>query len=121
MIDTILNLLFRCSHRHLTRPFTPLVKQGVPHGDTYVVCLDCTKQFAYDLKEMRIGKMVERSHNACVLPAHTPKPRKTKMAFTLGVAVPVAVLLGAALTTKKPKAETKREGRPQPDPSQSEK
>jgi hypothetical protein len=34
VIDTVLNLLFRCAHRHLMRPFTPLDKQGVPHGET---------------------------------------------------------------------------------------
>ena len=28
MIDTVLNLLFRCSHRRLTRPMTPVTKSG---------------------------------------------------------------------------------------------
>lgn len=28
MIDTVLNLLFRCSHRRLTRPVTPVSKAG---------------------------------------------------------------------------------------------
>jgi hypothetical protein len=55
MIDSILNLLFRCSHRHLTRPVAPITKAGQPHSQSYVVCLDCGKQFEYDLDEMRIG------------------------------------------------------------------
>lgn len=59
VIDSVLNLLFRCSHRRLTRPVTPTVKAGMPHGQTYVVCLDCGKQFAYDVKEMRIGKQID--------------------------------------------------------------
>lgn len=109
VIDTVLNLLFRCSHRHLTRPFTPLDKQGVPHGETYVVCLDCTKQFAYDLTEMRIGKAIDHSHDACVMPPDMRKPRTTMLAHALGLAVPVAVLLGAALRAKKPAVE-KRTG-----------
>lgn len=59
MIDTVLNLLFRCSHRRLTRPVTPIVKTGMPQSQTYVVCLDCGNHFAYDVKEMRIGKKID--------------------------------------------------------------
>jgi hypothetical protein len=119
VIDTVWNLLFRCAHRHLTRPFTPLGEEGVPRRETYVVCLDCTKQFAYDLKEMRIGKAIDHSHDACVLPPGIPRPRKTKLAYALGVAVPVAVLVGAALTAKKPAAEKKREGQIKREPRES--
>ena len=88
MIDTLLNLLFRCAHRHLTRPITPVSKAGIPHGETYVVCLDCAKQFAYDLKEMRIGKAIEHPHDACVLPSNMPTPGRTKVKYALGMAVP---------------------------------
>ena len=109
MIDTVWNLLFRCAHRHLTRPFTPIDEQGVPHGQTYVVCLDCTKQFAYDLTEMRIGRPIAHTHGPCVIPPGVTKARKAKLAYALGVAVPVALLLGAALTAKKPAAEKKRD------------
>src|ERR1035437_2552241 len=63
MIDTLLNLLFRCSHRRLTRPVAPITKAGQPHSQSYVVCLDCGKQFEYDLKEMRIGKVIDHSHD----------------------------------------------------------
>lgn len=84
MIDTLLNLLFRCAHRHLTRPITPVSKAGVPHGETYIVCLDCAKQFAYDLKEMRIGKAIEHPHDACVLPSNMPTPGRTKVKYALG-------------------------------------
>ena len=105
MIDAIWNLLFRCAHRHLTRPFTPLGEQGVPQGQTYVVCLDCTRQFAYNLKDMRIGKAIDNAHDACVLPPGMAKPRRNKVAYALGVALPVAVVLGTALIVKKPAAE----------------
>ena len=74
MIDTVLNLVFRCAHRRLTRPMTPVGKLGAPHGDTYVVCLDCGKQFDYDAKEMRIGKLIDHSHEACVVPRDIPLP-----------------------------------------------
>ena len=102
VLETVLSLLFNCTHRHLTRPFTPIAKEGVPHRGTYVVCLDCTKQFAYDLTEMQIGMAIAPSHDACVLPTGMPHPRKTKLAYALGLAVPVAVLVGAALRDRKP-------------------
>jgi hypothetical protein len=102
MIDTVLNLLFRCSHRRLTRPVAPITKAGEPHSQSYVVCLDCGKQFEYDLKEMRIGKAINHSHNAGVVPPDLPKPRsETKFKYALLAAVPAAVLLGAVLKGKK--------------------
>src|SRR5438045_3540489 len=97
VIDTVFHLLFRCTHRHLTRPFTLLAKEGVPHRETYVVCLDCAKQFAYDLNEMQVGSVIDQPHDACVLPSGMPRPRKTKVAYVLGLAVPVAAMVGAAL------------------------
>lgn len=101
MVDAFLNLLFRCGHRHLTRPFTPLSHQGAPRGETYMVCLDCTKQFAYDLKTMRIGKAIDPTHDACVIPPALAKPRKRTLAYVLGVAVPVALLVGVGLKKAK--------------------
>ncbi len=56
MIDTVLNLLFRCPHRRLTRPVAPITKAGQPHSQSYVVCLDCGKRFEYNLGEMRLVK-----------------------------------------------------------------
>ncbi len=105
VLDTVLHLLFRCAHRHLTRPFTPLGEEGVPRRESYVVCLDCAKQFTYDLNEMRIGKMIDHSHDVCVLPPGMPRPRKTGLASALAVAIPIAVLVGAALRPKKPERD----------------
>jgi hypothetical protein len=102
LIDTLLNLLFRCAHRRLTSPLTPVSKKGVPHGDTYVVCLDCGKQFAYDLKEMRIGKPIDHSHEGCVVPKGTPLTTTAKVTAAVLAAVPVAIVIGAALKAKKP-------------------
>jgi hypothetical protein len=118
-IDTVLNLLFRCAHRHLTRPFTPLDKQGVPHGETYVVCLDCTKQFAYDLTEMKIGEAIDHSHDAWMMPPDMRKPRNTMLVYALGVAVPIAVLLGAALRAKKPAVEKRAGSKVRLNPGES--
>jgi hypothetical protein len=101
MIDTVLNLLFRCPHRRLTRPVAPVTKAGQPHSQSYVVCLDCGKQFAYDVVEMRIGKAIDRSHDAGVLPPGMPKPRKSALKYALLAAVPASVLLAAVWKGKK--------------------
>jgi len=101
MIDSVLNLLFRCPHRRLTRPVTPVTKAGVPHGQTYVVCLDCGKQFAYDLQEMRIGRPLASTRDSGVLHPNMPKPRHGTWKLALW-AVPVAVFLGSAWKSKKP-------------------
>ena len=95
MIDTLLNLVFRCSHRRLTRPLAPITKAGQPHSQSYVVCLDCGKQFEYDLNEMRIGRAIDHSHDHAVVPQNMPTVRKTKVKYALLAAVPAAVVLGA--------------------------
>ena len=65
MLNSLINALFGCSHRRTTFPLTPARKAGssiLPvsasrHG-TYVVCLDCGKEFGYDWDGMRIGEPV---------------------------------------------------------------
>ena len=102
MIDSVLILLFRCSHRRLTRPVTPVSRSGVPQGQTYVVCLDCGKQFAYDLQDMRIGKPIEGSLDGGVLHPAMPK-RGRKLKYALWASVPAAVLLGTVLKNNRKK------------------
>ncbi len=55
MIGAMMNLLFGCRHRRITRPITPVHKAGTEPGETYVACLDCGKQFHYDIANMRVG------------------------------------------------------------------
>ena len=105
MIDTLLNLLFRCSHGRLTRPVAPMTKVGQPHSQSYVVCLDCGKQFEYDLKTMRMGKVIDRSNDACVVPQARTLPPTTKVKYALLAAVPAALVLGAVLKSKKKDAK----------------
>ena len=101
MIDTVLNLLFRCPHRRLTRPVAPITKAGQPHSRSYVVCLDCGKQFEYDLDHMRVGKPIDHSHDAGVVPPNMPQPRKTKLKYALIAALPAVVVLGTILKGRK--------------------
>jgi hypothetical protein len=68
----------------------------VPQGQTYVVCLDCGKQFGYDLETMRIGGPLASAHDSGVLPPGMPKPRNHKIKYALW-AVPLAVLVGSVL------------------------
>jgi len=65
MLQELMNSIFGCSHRRLTFPLTPVRKSGgfpapsaARHG-TYVTCLDCGKELAYNWEEMRVGKPVE--------------------------------------------------------------
>ena len=64
MLHSMMNAIFRCGHQRTTFPITP--RRGyadtppvsMPRSGTYVACLDCGKQFAYDWKSMRIGEPV---------------------------------------------------------------
>ncbi len=60
MIDGMWNLLFGCRHKRITRPITPVHKPGGTAAQTYVACLDCGKQFSYDISKMKIGPAVRR-------------------------------------------------------------
>lgn len=60
MLGSLLNSLFGCSHQRTTFPLTPgrrMAPAAHRHG-TYVVCLDCGQEFAYDWKAMRLGEPV---------------------------------------------------------------
>jgi hypothetical protein len=114
MIDTLLNLVFRCSHRRLTRPLAPITKAGQPQSQSYVVCLDCGKQFEYDLNEMRIGRAIDHSHDDAVVPQNMPTARKTKVKYALLAAVPAAVVLGAVLKGSKKTAKAEEDGKADP-------
>ena len=110
MIDTILNLMFRCSHQRLTRPVSPVTKAGQPHSAAYVVCLDCGKQFSYDVKEMRIGKALPSSHEHSVLPPGMPGSHHDKVKVALWASIPLALFAGALL--RGPKRKKPEDGAP---------
>jgi len=68
-MNAMLDLLFGCRHRRITRPITPVHKPGVPAEETYVACLDCGQRLHYDLKEMRVGRSLARPRR---VPASLP-------------------------------------------------
>ncbi len=117
MIDSIANLLFRCAHRRLTRPMTPIHKPGVPSGETYVVCLDCGKQFVYDFKTMRMGRSIEKSAAEGVLHPDMPKPPNTRIKYALlGSAIPLLVLVGKGLVSRRAPAPPQKPKQNKPEP-----
>jgi hypothetical protein len=64
MLNSIFNSLFGCSHERTTFPITPgrrnagFSAPAAARSNTYVVCLECGKEFAYDWQAMRIGEPV---------------------------------------------------------------
>jgi hypothetical protein len=72
MLQTFFNSLFSCSHQRTTFPQTPgrkAVAPGVTRLGTYVVCLDCGKEFAYDWESMRVGQAVPARVNPQAQPS----------------------------------------------------
>lgn len=62
MISNLIDSLFGCSHKRITFPMTvkPSQRKNGGASGTYVVCLDCGGEFAYDWKEMKILGRRER-------------------------------------------------------------
>ena len=64
MLQSLMSTLFGCSHRRITFPQTPIRRNsgfqapGATQHGTYVTCLECGKELAYDWDEMRVGKPV---------------------------------------------------------------
>jgi hypothetical protein len=59
--------LFGCAHRHRTFPMTarkprPAPLEGEPYTGTYVVCLDCGKEFPYDWQQMKLVESARDAH-----------------------------------------------------------
>jgi hypothetical protein len=64
MIGKLLEALFGCRHSHYSFPVTIRRAKSRPQAaaltGTYVVCLDCGKEFAYDWQEMQVITSPER-------------------------------------------------------------
>jgi hypothetical protein len=109
LLGSLFDLVFSCKHRRTTFPFTAVKRktpgtQGEFPAETYVVCLDCGKQFAYDWETMQLGKAVDISQGAPATPAATqPIPFRTKSTLkylALGSAVSAAVVVGKVVQSR---------------------
>jgi hypothetical protein len=60
----VLDMLFGCWHKRVSFPMTRKASQHRPgetrRAGTYIVCLDCGKEFAYDWKQMRVLSVREQ-------------------------------------------------------------
>lgn len=79
---SFIKTLFGCSHQRTTFPLTPgrrIAGQSAPNATrnaTYVVCLDCGQEFAYDWSQMRVGQPVT-SRVPPTLVTASPRPTIT--------------------------------------------
>lgn len=53
-MSRLFDVLFGCSHNHYTFPMSRKSAASSQPTGTYVVCLDCGREFPYDWREMRI-------------------------------------------------------------------
>jgi hypothetical protein len=75
---SLFDLVFGCSHKHCSFPITVRGKlrrsEAASVTGTYVVCLDCGKEFAYDWNEMRLVSSKPETRTAgqpvTILPGH---------------------------------------------------
>lgn len=75
MITDLVDMLFGCSHKRYTFPITAKgaarhMAAASPTG-TYVVCLDCGKEFAYDWDRMKVVSRRRTTAPAIQEPAHS--------------------------------------------------
>ena len=88
--------------------------QGETPPETYVVCLECGKQFAYDWENMRLGEAVDISHGPPAGEPETPKipfRTKSKMRYLLwGAALSSVWVLGKAVKSRKARTGEEHHG-----------
>jgi hypothetical protein len=76
MLHTFFDSLFGCSHQRTTFPITARgrrllgARAAAASNRTYVVCLDCGKEFDYDWQSMRVGQPVEAPPPAAAAPLY---------------------------------------------------
>jgi hypothetical protein len=75
----LLDVVFGCSHKHCSFPITVRGKlrrssEAASITGTYVVCLDCGKEFAYDWNAMKLIRSTPETHASgtpvTILPDH---------------------------------------------------
>lgn len=64
MLQEFMEVVFGCWHRNYSFPITIKTRRAARSGataGTYVVCLDCGRELAYDWSRMRLADRVARS------------------------------------------------------------
>ena len=64
----VFDILFGCSHKRVSFPITRKAGQrrsaAALQTGTYIVCLDCGREFAYDWQQMRVLSTREQRSRA---------------------------------------------------------
>ena len=71
MISSLIDILFGCWHTNYSFPITARGKRrsgAATATGTYVVCLDCGKEFPYDWKQMKIVSGAASSGHVSAIP-----------------------------------------------------
>ena len=68
-LEGVADWLYGCSHRRTTFPITLRASAGAEgeqstYVETYIVCLDCGRQFAYDWTRMRLAGQPTARHTS---------------------------------------------------------
>jgi hypothetical protein len=79
MITDFVDILFGCWHSNYSFPITAKVGargKAAQVTGTYVVCLDCGKEFPYDWKQMKVveAQRPSRNSNEADAPDFSPQP-----------------------------------------------
>jgi hypothetical protein len=73
MMNSLFDVIFGCSHKRTTFPITPARRSQVSAENarrgTYIVCLDCGREFDYDWKDMKISHAAMNAAPAASLTA----------------------------------------------------
>jgi hypothetical protein len=72
MMTSLVDLFFGCWHKNYSFPITSKNRRSEASRitGTYVVCLDCGREFAYDWKTMKVVGREEVNDNALQEPLH---------------------------------------------------
>jgi hypothetical protein len=77
---SLVNLLFGCWHKNYSFPITARGSRRTPAAaltGTYVVCLDCGKEFPYDWHEMKVVTSAPRQAKITAMPEPVRSLAKT--------------------------------------------
>lgn len=79
MIANVMDMLFGCWHTNYSFPITAKKghqKEAARATGTYVVCLECGKEFAYDWKTMKVVSSKPKSEAPVMIDSPEPLVQK---------------------------------------------
>jgi hypothetical protein len=83
MILNVMDMLFGCWHTNYSFPITAKkgqIKEAARATGTYVVCLECGKEFPYDWKTMKVVSAKASTDSSPEVLVEAPRPLVSKQA-----------------------------------------